>query len=249
MTRWFAAILLVAASALSQSGRNGPPPGRQRILFIGNSLTAANDVPGLVEKLAERQESPRFECHAVVFPGYSLEDHWNKGDAARAIAGGSWSVVVLQQGPSALPESRVLLRDYVRRFDGLARRAGAKTATYMVWPSSERLSDFDDVRKSYEIAANDVSGIFLPAGEAWRAAWRHDPKLELYGPDGFHPTPQASYLAALVIYGQLAGRPVVGSPSLVSTPKLQIEAPLTPRRIQLLQESAAEVMSTKGSTQ
>ena len=30
-----------------------------------------------------------------------------------------------------------------------------------------------------------------------------DPGLELFGPDGFHPTELGSYLAALVIYQQL----------------------------------------------
>jgi hypothetical protein len=248
MTRWFGAILLIVASALPQGGRDRVVSARRLVLFIGNSLTAVNNVPGLVETLGEREGGPPLECHAVVFPGYSLEDHWNKGNAARAIAGGPWSVVVLQQGPSALPESRALLREYARRFDELVRRAGARTALYMVWPSRERFSDFDNVRRSYEIAANDVNGIFLPAGEAWRAAWRRDPSLELYGPDGFHPTLQASYLAALVIYSRLSGRPVGGSRPVASAPARHVEA-LPPSRIRLLQEAAAEVTSAKGSTQ
>ena len=34
----------------------------------------------------------------------------------------------------------------------------------------------------------------------------------LYGPDGFHPTPTATYLAALVMYQQISGRSPVGLP-------------------------------------
>jgi hypothetical protein len=35
----------------------------------------------------------------------------------------------------------------------------------------------------------------------------------LYGTDGFHPTPTATYLAALVIYQQITGRSPVGLPA------------------------------------
>jgi hypothetical protein len=50
-----------------------------------------------------------------------------------------------------------------------------------------------------------VDGIFLPAGEAWRAALRRDPALPLYSPDERHPSAVGSYLAALVIAARLTG--------------------------------------------
>src|SRR6266850_4072585 len=77
---------------------------RTRVLFIGNSLTTANDLPGVVAALFVAAGGDPIECRTVAFPGYSLEDNWNRGDARRAIAEGGWSTVVLQQGPSALPE-------------------------------------------------------------------------------------------------------------------------------------------------
>ena len=75
----------------------------------------------------------------------------------------------------------------------------------MVWPSRERFGDFDGVRASYANAAKDVNGLLLPAGDAWRAAWRRDKHLALYGADNFHPSPLGSYLAALVIVHRLTG--------------------------------------------
>ena len=204
---------------------------RTRVLFVGNSLTTANDLPGVVAAMFVAAGGDRIECRTVAFPNYSLEDHWNRGDARRAIAEGGWSTVVLQQGPSALPESQVLLREYTRRFDGEARRVGARTGLYMVWPSAARRHDFDGVESSYAAAARDVGGVLFPVGEAWRAAWRRDAKLELYDRDGFHPTPLATYLAALVIYQQLSGRSPIGLPPMVTT---------VPRS-GLLQAAAAEV--------
>jgi hypothetical protein len=193
-----ALLLLITTLAGAQS-----PP--LRVLFIGNSLTEANGLPSIAEDLA-KANGQRIETRTVVYPGYSLEDHWNQGDAKRAITGGNWSFVVLQQGPSSLPESRVLLIDYARRFSAEAARAGAKTALYMVWPSTVRARDFDGVELTYQTAARELGALLLPAGTAWRLAWRQDATLKLYGEDGFHPSPLGSYLAALVIYQGLTGR-------------------------------------------
>jgi hypothetical protein len=181
------------------------PQAPTRVLFIGNSLTYANDLPGIVCTLA-RASGRRVVCESVAKPDYGLEEHWNEQDARRAIARG-WDVVVLQQGPSALPESRQLLVTYAKRFDVEIRKAGARTALYMVWPSQSRRGDFSGVSQSYAAAAKAVDGLLLPAGDAWRAAWAIDAKLALYGPDGFHPSLVGSYLAAMVIHAQLFGEP------------------------------------------
>ena len=183
----------------------GIASGAIRVLFIGNSLTATNNVPAIVERLG-RLNSEQIVTKTVAYPNFSLEDHWNQGDARKAVAEGGWSVVVLQQGPSARPESRVLLVEYAKRFAAEASRVNARVALYMVWPSAARLRDFDGVKASYEAAAREAGGVFLPAGDAWRQAWRRDPKLGLYGADGFHPSASGSYLAALVIYRGLTGK-------------------------------------------
>jgi len=210
------ALLVLVAGGLSIAGiAGGPQPQGQaparRVLFVGNSLTAANNLPAMVESLS-RARGETVLTTAVTASNFSLEDHWNRGEARAAIAKGRWSVVVLQQGPSALPESRALLREYAKRFATEARKAGARPALYMVWPSQARAHDFDDVSTSYALAARDVGGVLLPAGDAWREAWRHDPSLALYGSDGFHPSALGSYLAALAIWRALSHESVVGLP-------------------------------------
>jgi hypothetical protein len=186
-----------------------PPPAR--ILFIGNSLTYANDLPDMVCALA-RSTGRKVVCEMVAKPDFGLEEHWHDGEARRAIGRG-WDVVVLQQGPSALRESRVLLVDYVKRFDVEIKKAGARTALYAVWPSRQRRGDFSAVAQSYAAAAASVDAVLMPAGNAWLAAWKSDGKLPLYGADGFHPSPMGSYLAAMVIYRRLFG-PVPATPVL-----------------------------------
>jgi hypothetical protein len=231
------ALALVVVAAAASEARQTPPA---RVLFIGNSLTASNDLPGLVAALAQ-SAGDRLECHAVTVGGYSLEDHWTQGDARRAIAQGGWSTVVLQQGPSALPESQRLLREYASRFDREIERIGARTALYMVWPSASRRFDFDGVSRSYANAAKAVGGLLMPAGDAWRAAWRRDSTIALYSPDGLHPTPAGSYLAALVIYQGLSTRSPIGlAATLTSTTGAWPPVVISPALAATLQEAAEE---------
>lgn len=200
-----------------------PAPAEQddlRVLFIGNSLTAFNDLPRLVEQLTERDRR-RIRATVVTRNDFSLEDHWNQGDAVRAITRGGWAFVVLQQGPSALPASRVQLRASTKKFDEVIKKVGGRTALYMVWPSEARARDFDAVRESYAIAAADVGGVFIPAGEAWRAAWRRQPGTTLYATDRFHPTAKGSLLAAMVIAQVLTGRDVMPAPAGDDGPMLR----------------------------
>jgi hypothetical protein len=164
----------------------------------------------LVEALSVAGGRP-LSVESVVYGGVNLEDHWSRKTQDR-ITGSSWKYVVLQQGPSSLAEGRADLRKWTGRFDMVIRKAGGTTALYMVWPESRRRAVFPLVAESYRLAARDVSGVLLPAGEAWLAAWRRKPSLALYGPDGFHPTPAGSYLAALTIYAGLTGGSPVGLP-------------------------------------
>ena len=80
----------------------------------------------------------------------------------------------------------------------------------MPWPALENFDNFAASSESYRLAADDVDATLFAVGDAWRAAWAIDPAIPLYSADGLHPTPTATYLAALVIVGKLSGRSTVG---------------------------------------
>jgi hypothetical protein len=196
--------LLVLSLAIAATGAPAAQNKTLRVLFIGNSLTYANELPAMVREIARAAGGVRIDVFNVAKPDFGLVEHWQDGDASKAIARGRWDLVVLQQGPSSQPDSRVILRDYVKRYDEQIRKVGARTALYSVWPSRARSRDFDGVSESYALAAKDVGALLMPAGEAWRAAWRRDPALPLYDRDGFHPSQLGSCLAALVVYKAIA---------------------------------------------
>jgi hypothetical protein len=206
--------LLLCAALLAFARPHASAAAPLRVLFIGNSLTAANDLPNIFASLAAAGGRERPAAKTFTVDGFSLEDHWNRGDAQKAIGEGPWDVVVLQQGPSALIESRQLLVAYARKFAEVIRAAGARPALYMVWPSTARQFDFAGVSTSYTAAAKAVNGLLLPAGDAWQKVLREHRDLKLYSDDGLHPTFAGSYLAALVIYQRLYEASDLGLPAL-----------------------------------
>jgi len=246
--RIIGAIFVAATGAChrNQAGNAADAENALRVLFIGNSLTQSNDLPAIVQALAAAGSQRPLAYKAILVPGLSLEDQWNAGTAVGAIRGQRWDFVVLQQGPSSLPESRTNLLEYTRKFAKEIRAVGATPALYMVWPELTRPKAFDAVCESYRLAAKEVDGLLLPAGQAWRAAWQREPKLELYS-DGLHPTPAGSYLVALTVYGQLYKRSPIGLPA-----KLVLQSPgaaiidIPVERARLLQEGAAEAIEKFG---
>lgn len=173
-----------------------------RVLFVGNSLTAANDLPGMVSRLGG------FDVEVRAPGGYALEDHWNLTDVHEAIARGGYDFVVLQQGPSSLPESGANLVEWTATFADAIRAAGATPVVYMVWPESYRRYAVNAVISNYRRAARESGSLLAPAGEVWKRA----PTLPLYGPDGFHPSRLGTYAAAVTITAVLASRSPVGLP-------------------------------------
>lgn len=195
-------LLLGVTGVRCSDGTAGPGAGGTlTVLFIGNSLTATNDLPALVRQIA--QAAGATLTYDVVAPGgVSLEDHWNDGITDRIAQVGA-DVVVLQQGPSSLPENQEHLKTWATMLAGPIRAAGGVPALLMVWPESTRQSAFDAVRTSYRAAAEHAGGLFIPAGEVWRETWRRDPDVALYGTDGFHPSLAGSFAAALTVYAVL----------------------------------------------
>jgi hypothetical protein len=230
-------VLLAFINCGSNATEPAPDPEGLRILFIGNSLTYTNDVPGILGWILDQAGVQTGRIETAAFPNFGLEDHWTGGPARSRIAEGDFDVVVMQQGPSAT-EGRPSLLEFSELLAEEIVQAGGVPALYMVWPSLAREFDFDGVSDSYRIAAEQADGLLFPAGEAWRAAWEQDPDLDLYGPDGFHPSPMGSYLAALVMAAQLGEIDLQALPAEIPTTSGLVS--ITEELAALLQAAATE---------
>lgn len=205
--------LLTAAGAAAAPQAFAQTP--RRILFIGNSLTYYNNLPQLAEAVFAGAGEP-IETRMVAKPDFSLTDHWRDGDALEAIASGPWDIVVLQQGVSARGDSRRQLRREAARYAPLIAQAGARPAMYAVWPPRERIHDSARAAESYALAAADIGAMLFPVTDAWLAARRLSREVDLYSPDGRHPSAYGTYLAVLVMYAVITQRSPVGLPRVLA---------------------------------
>jgi hypothetical protein len=198
------AVLVAAIAALLCSAPGGAERAPLRILFVGNSLTATNDLPGVVAAIG-RANGVTVRTQTFAPGGFALEDHWSAGVARDALASGGWDYVVMQQGPSSLPDSRVNLIEWARTWSDLARAHGTTPVLLTVWPEQYRSAYFGAVIRNYHDAAARAHALLAPAGVAWRNALHARPAPRLYGPDGFHPSALGTYVAALTVYARLTG--------------------------------------------
>jgi hypothetical protein len=210
-----AAALVAAVTMACNSNVVDPrfenPPAGKTVLFIGNSLTYYNDLPVLVQGIADAAKGDSLIVAMVAGPDMALVDHWNQGDAQKKIASSHWDFVVLQQGPSSVAINRDSLRLLTQMFAPLIWKAGGKPVLFSAWPQVDRRVDFPRAAESYRLAAADVGGVYAPVANAWIEAWNRDPSLALYS-DGIHASPTGTYLAALVIYSSVFGKTPVGLP-------------------------------------
>src|SRR5262249_49758072 len=71
--------------------------GPIRVLFIGDSLTMANNLPYVVAGMAAAVKMPALTLDSVLIGGTTLQMFWNQGTALRKIRQGKFDYVVLQE--------------------------------------------------------------------------------------------------------------------------------------------------------
>ena len=204
-----------------------------RCLFIGNSFTARNDVPGLIAGMA-RARGHTFEHRLISAGGASLRMHWNKGAAPKAIAEGGWDHVVLQEQSTLPVKNRQRTHENIRLFDEAIRAAGAKTVLYLTWAREKVPETQKALTECYMSIGEEVGAIIVPAGVAWERVLAMKQHPVLHDKDGSHPTLAGSYLAACVFFAVLFDESPVGIPADLDG--------LTPADVTLLQTTAWETV-------
>lgn len=237
--RAFFTVLLLAACSSSTSTEPPQPTGEGRpVLFIGNSHTYTNDVPGILQALAD-SGGESIAVLAVAGASLALIDHWNLGTAAEVIRSRSWDYVVMQQGWTPAGVCQDTLRLAARNFEVPIRAAGATPVLFQTWPSANQPAQYQGTIESYRLAAKDVNGMLFPVAEAWRALAARDPSVNLYL-DGLHANETGAYLSALVMYARLFNRTPVGLPATIRTAGGQTVT-IPPALAAVLQDVAAQI--------
>lgn len=208
------------------------------VLFIGNSFTARNEIPGLIAKLAAAK-GKELRHRLIHAGGASLRAHWNAGEALKAIQSGGYDYVVLQEQSTLPVKNAVRMHESVRLFDAAIVAAGSKTVLYMTWARRHAPETQLAITHAYYSIGRELKAIVVPAGTAWERFLAKHEQPVLHDRDASHPTPAGSYLAACAFFSVLFKQSPVGIASGVTGLNEEDES--------RLQRTAWEVCKPKGA--
>src|SRR5262245_54437795 len=138
-----------------------------KVLFIGNSFTARNDLPGLVARLAAAR-GKSLQHRLISAGGASLRTHWNGGEARKAIQDGQYGPgVVQEQSPLPVKNAR-RMHENIRLFDEAIKAAGAKTVLYVTWARRHTPESQQAITDAYADIGRELGATVVPVGPAWQ---------------------------------------------------------------------------------
>lgn len=211
-----------------------------KVLFIGNSYTAVNNLPQLFFDLSlSLGDTVSFDSYTP--GGYTFQGHSTDANTIAKINSQQWDFVVLQeqsQRPSFSPSqvaSQVL--PYATALDSIihANNPCTETVFYMTWGrkngDASNCAVYPPVctyegmqarlRESYILMAQQNGSTVSPVGTAWKLTRDQNPTFDLYNPDESHPSLHGSYLAACTFYASIFHKSPVGSTYLASLPQAE----------------------------
>lgn len=180
-----------------------------KILFVGNSFTQRNDLPGMLTQMAAARDQP-IECELISVGGASLRTHWNAGRAAKQIESGNYDYVVLQEQSTLPVKNAGRMAENVRLFDAAIRQANAKTVLYMTWARRHTPEAQQAITDAYQSLGKELGAMVIPVGLVWQAFLAKHDQPALHDRDQSHPTLAGSYLAACVFLNALLKQTPVG---------------------------------------
>jgi len=215
-----------------------------RILFIGNSYTFTNDLPGTFAKLAQAG-GHLVEVQIAANGGWGLTDHIASADTLTALQSQKWDYVIFQersQNP-AVPYSRTnFMYPAARSLVAQARANGARPIFFVTWGYRDGSPDVGlsnyvsmqaAVDQGYLAIAQELNVTLAPVGDAWYNALKSPSPPELWQEDGSHPSEVGTYLAANVFYATIFHESPVG---------LSYRGILSQEQAREMQEVAAKVV-------
>ena len=198
-----------------------PTPAMIRVLFIGNSLTYYNDLPGMFARLAQ-SGGHVAQVDESSAGGGTWAGHTKSAITLNKIKYRKWDLIVLQEQsdyPAVAAQRQELVYPAVRLLKDKVLESGATPVLFMTWGRREGLPEAGlktyaemqaQVEAGYMEIANELKLMVVPVGIAWQNTIAQKPQLELWQSDGIHPTREGTYLSACVFYAAFFRQSPVG---------------------------------------
>lgn len=183
-----------------------------RVLFVGNSYVYYNNLIQMIGLITDSLDH-KIICRKSVIGAATLGEHWNGLRGLRskeAIQKGKYNIVVIQDNSMWPLQHKDSLLFYGQKFAQHIQQTGAKTYLYNTWARQKTPETQDSINQAYAELAALTGATRVPIGACWAKARMDKPNVELFHPDGSHPSPMGTFLVALgfikTITGQLPAR-------------------------------------------
>jgi len=185
-----------------------------RILIVGNSLVARNDLAAAVTSSAERMGLAGWRVGVVATDGRSIEDHLRDSDSRAAMESCDWDALIIQER-SSLTSSWLLngkvnysyphaYLEAVAEVVAATKKCDGDVYVMEAWTRSPAAYSYINHANSL-LPMGTIAGV-IPVGR-YVMSLRDGVAPKLLSSDGLHPTIEGTRLAGDVIVMSLSGRP------------------------------------------
>lgn len=206
----FSTVLCLASCAAQPTA--APTP--KKILFIGNSATYVNDIPGTLSRLAQ-ETGYTIECDSITQGGASLitfsDPSTELGSSVRNALKNGYDLVFLQDNGNCIQsaDARVASGLACEILAGEITDSGAKVGLYFRPPYGyekwgygpfEQCEQFDEHFLAISDTIHSCVNVFV--NRAFAIA-DEETVFNLWGEDNAHTSPYGAYLAVCVFFATL----------------------------------------------
>jgi len=197
-----------------------------KVLFIGNSYTYVNDLPGMFDALSTNL-GKTVTVGSKTNGGFTFQNQYNDPQTFTAMHQQEWNLVVLQaqsQEPSfpyAQVNTNTLPYSNLLADSAYAISPCTNVMYYMTWgretgdPQWDSINTFAKMNErlynAYMRFADSAEAMVSPVAVAWKYIRDNHPTIQLYSGDGSHPSLEGTYLIACTFYASVFQETPVGA--------------------------------------
>jgi hypothetical protein len=212
------------------------PAHELRILFVGNSLTGFNNMPGLFEFLAnKRNHKPYVESYLKF--DETLAAQFADAQLRQTITADGWDYVVLQEYSDLPLRDPKQFQDNVDRFRDLIGTSQTKLLLFENWPYLNAAGDtMKRLSAVYVAVAKEASAQIVPVGEAMNVVTAVGAADVYAEGDDKHPSVMGTYIGAMTFLKLLYGikpQSVLHTGANKNTPNIYSGPALAPSLVDL----------------
>jgi len=168
-----------------------------KILFLGNSHTSFNDVPGMVKRILEA-DAKGARVAIEVRIGGNLESLAKDQGTSDRIAVGRFTHVVLQGAALSSSHKYRYSQEGAVRLAQRAKQSGSEALLFAEW-SRKGWKETGYILGVYKEISKESQTKIVPVCSVFDSLLAKNPKLDLWQADGNHSSKAGSYVASLTI--------------------------------------------------